>query len=254
MIKGILFDKDGTLIDFSLWINAAENTIIKLMKEYEIKDDNIFNELKKSIGIKGNTAEPFGALANRSHEDVASELHFILSKYRNIELEPFQKHVVELIRGEVLRDDANFKPLTDIKLLYKHLNSKGIKMGLATADLYQSVMHMIDKLNLHDCFDFIGSNDGEMKLKPHKDVCEKFCCMYGLKPEEVAIVGDSYYDMMFAKNSGAIGVGVLSGVSCKINLKDIGDVIIPSANSLLDNEVLSSLDEESYETRELWTA
>ena len=90
MIKGILFDKDGTLIDFSLWINAAENTIIKLMKEYEIKDDNIFNELKKSIGIKGNTAEPFGALANRSHEDVASELHFILSKYRNIELEPFQ--------------------------------------------------------------------------------------------------------------------------------------------------------------------
>lgn len=254
MIKGILFDKDGTLIDFSLWVNAAENTIIKLMKEYEINDNSIFNELKKSIGIKDNSAEPFGALANRSHEDVASELHFVLSKYRKIELESFQKHVVELIRGEVLSDDAIFKPLTDIKLLYKHLNSRGIKVGIATADSYQSVMHMINKLNLHDCFDFIGSNDGEMKLKPHKDACEKFCCMYGLKPEEVAIVGDSYYDMMFAKNSGAIGVGVLSGVSCKINLKDVGDVIIPSANSLFYDEVLNSLDEESYETRELWTA
>ncbi len=254
MIKGILFDKDGTLIDFSLWIDAAENTIRKLMKEYNIDDDKIFNELKKSIGIKEKGAEPFGALANRSHEDVATELHFILSKYRNIEIEQFQKHVVELIRGEVLRDDVNFKPLTDIGALYRHLNSKDIKMGLATADSYQSAMHMIDKLNLHDSFDFIGSNDGEMKLKPHKDVCERFCSMFGLKPEEVAIIGDSYYDMLFAKNSGAIGVGVLSGVSCKINLKDIGDVIIPSVNSLFDDEVLYSLDEESYEIRELWTA
>jgi len=162
--------------------------------------------------------------------------------------------VVELIRGEVLRDDVNFKPLTDIGALYRHLNSKDIKMGLATADSYQSAMHMIDKLNLHDSFDFIGSNDGEMKLKPHKDVCERFCSMFGLKPEEVAIIGDSYYDMLFAKNSGAIGIGVLSGVSCKINLKDIGDVIIPSVNSLFDDEVLYSLDEESYEIRELWTA
>lgn len=254
MIKGILFDKDGTLIDFSLWIDAAVNTIIKLMKEYDIDDDNIFNELKKSIGIKENVAEPFGALANRSHEDVALELHFILSKYKNIELEQFQKHVVELIRSEVLRDDVNFKPLVDIKALYKQLSKKGIKMGLATADSNQSAMHMIDKLNLHDCFDFIGSNDGVMKLKPHKDVCDRFCNMFGLKPEEVAIVGDSYYDMIFAKNSGAIGVGVLSGVSCKINLKDIGNVIIPSVDYLFNDEVINFLDEKSYEVRELWTA
>ncbi len=254
MIKGILFDKDGTLIDFSLWIDATVNTIKKLMNEYGIEDDNIFCELKKSIGIKGNTAEPFGALANRSHEDVAAELHFVLSKYRDIELEPFKKHVIEIIRDEVLSDEVKYKPLADIMALYEHLSSKGIKMGLATADSYQSAMHMIDRLMLHNAFDFVGSNDGVMKLKPHKDVCERFCSMYGLKPEEVAIVGDSYYDMMFAKNSGAIGVGVLSGVSCKINLKDVSDVIIPSVNSLFDDEVLCSLDEESYETRELWTA
>lgn len=254
MIKGILFDKDGTLIDFSLWIDAAINTIKKLMKEYCIDDDNTFYELKKSVGIKENVAEPFGALANRSHEDVAKELHFVLSKHRNIEMDPFKKHVVELIRGEVLKDEVEYQPLTDIRALYEHLSSKGIKMGLATADSYQSAMHMIDRLKLHDAFDFIGSNDGIMKLKPHKDACERFCTMYGLNPEEVAIVGDSYYDMMFAKNSGAIGVGVLSGVSCKINLKDVGNVIIPSVNSLFDDEVLFSLDEESYETRELCTA
>lgn len=254
MIKGILFDKDGTLIDFSLWRDAGIKTIKSIMDEYNLKDEKLFTELKKSIGITENGVEPFGALAYRSHEDLAAELHFVLNKYRTIDLFKFQSHVVELLRKEVLRDDVEFKEMTDIRALYRHLSSNGIKMGLATADSHQSAMHMIDKLNLNDCFDFVGSNDGVMKQKPNKDMCERFCSMYGLSLNEVAIVGDSYNDMLFAKNSGAIGVGVLSGVSCKINLKDISNVIIPTVDSLFDDEVLMSLDDESYEVRELWTA
>jgi len=254
MIKGILFDKDGTLIDFSLWRDAGIKTIKSIMDEYDLKDEKLFEELKKSIGITENGAEPFGALAYRSHEDLAAELHFVLNKYRNIDLCGFQSHVVELIRKEVLRDDVEFKEMTDIRALYNYLSSKGIKMGLATADSHQSAMHMINKLNLNDCFDFVGSNDGIMKQKPNKDMCIRFCSMYGLAPSEVAIVGDSYNDMVFAQNSGAIGVGVLSGVSCKINLKDVANVIIPTIDSLFDDEVLMSLDDGSYEVRELWTA
>lgn len=254
MIKGILFDKDGTLIDFSLWRDAGIQTIKTIMGEYDLNDEELFAELKKSIGITEIGAEPFGALAYKSHEDLAEELHFVLNKYRNIDLCKFQSHVAGLLRKEVLRDDVEFKEVTDIRALYRHLSANGIKMGMATADSHQSAMHMINKLNLDDCFDFIGSYDGVMKPKPNKDMCMRFCSMYGLSPNEVAIVGDSYNDMMFAKNSGAIGVGVLSGVSCKINLKDVANVIIPTVDSLLDDEVLMSLDDESYEVREMWTA
>ena len=254
MIKGILFDKDGTLIDFSLWRDAGIKTIKSIMDEYNLKDEKLFEELKKSIGITWNGVDPFGALAYRSHEDLAAELHFVLSKYRNIDLCEFQSHVVELIREKGLRDTVQFKEMADIQALYKHLSSKGIRMGMATADSHRSAMHMIDKLKLNECFDFIGSNDGVMKQKPDKDMCVRFCSMYGLAPNEVAIVGDSYSDMLFAKNSGAIGVGVLSGVSCKINLKDIANVIIPTIDSLFDDDVLASLEDESYEARELWTA
>lgn len=254
MIKGILFDKDGTLIDFSLWRDAGIRIIQTIMDEYNLKDENIFKDLKKSIGITENGVEPFGALAYLSHEDLAAELHFVLNKYRNIDLNTFKIHVPELLRKDVLRDDVDFKELTNIKELYRYLNSKGIKMGMATADSMQSATHMINKLDLNDSFDFIGAYDGIMKRKPHKDMCEKFCNMYSLKSHEVAIVGDSYTDMLFAKNSGAIGVGVLSGVSCKINLKDTANIILPSIDFLLDDEVLNSLDEESYEVRELYSA
>ena len=162
--------------------------------------------------------------------------------------------MVGLLRNEVLRDDVEFKEIVSIRKLYEHLNSNNIKMGLATADSMQSAMHMINKLNLNDSFDFIGSYDGKMKRKPHKDMCMKFCSMYNLEPGEVAIVGDSYSDMLFALNSGAIGVGVLSGVSSKINLKDVANVIVPSVESLFDRNVLEALDEKSYEARELRTA
>jgi len=152
------------------------------------------------------------------------------------------------------KDNVEFKEIVSIKTLYEYLNSNNIKMGMVTADSKQSALHLINKLNLNDSFDFIGSYDGTMKRKPNKDMCMKFCNMYSLEPGEVAIVGDSYNDMLFALNSGAIGVGVLSGVSSKINLKDVANVIVPSAGSLLDKDVLEALDEKSYEARELRTA
>ncbi len=249
MIKGILFDKDGTIIDFSLWRNAGVNMIKTVLNEYGLKDNNLNRELQKSIGITENGVEPFGALAYKTHEHVALEMHFILSRYRKIDFEEFKIHVAELLRNEVLRDDAEIRETTDLRALFNHLKEKGIKVGLATADTYQSAMHMVNKLNHQDLYDFFGSYDGVMKPKPHKDMCVRFCEMYGFKPYEVAIVGDSYNDMMFARNSGAIGVGVLSGVSSKINLKDTADIIIPSVDSLFDKEVLSALYEEASERK-----
>jgi hypothetical protein len=60
--------------------------------------------------------------------------------------------------------------------------------------------------------------------------------------------------MIFARNSGALAVGVLSGVSSKINLKDVADIILPSVESLLEEEVISDLLRDKYGVRELWTA
>ncbi|MFA7550475.1 MAG: HAD family hydrolase, partial [Sedimentibacter sp.] len=156
MIKGILFDKDGTLIDFSLWRNAGINTIQTILTEYNLNDDKLNKELQKAIGIKEKGVEPFGALAYSSHEKLAYELYFILNKYVNIDLEKFESHVVELLRKEVLRDDVEFKEIVSISSLYEYLKSNKIKMGMATADSKQSAMHLINKLNLNDSFDFVG--------------------------------------------------------------------------------------------------
>jgi phosphoglycolate phosphatase-like HAD superfamily hydrolase len=109
MIKGILFDKDGTLIDFSLWRDAAKNTVNKIMAEYKTEDQNLYDSLIRSIGIVGDNVDPFGALAYKTHEEVARELHFVLKK-NNIILEypAFKSYVEETLRREVLREDVEF--------------------------------------------------------------------------------------------------------------------------------------------------
>jgi phosphoglycolate phosphatase len=172
MIKGILFDKDGTIIDFSLWRNAGINTVATIMKEHGLEDAMIEKSLQRSIGITEKGVEPFGALAYKTHEDVAAEMHFILSKYKKIDFMDLKVRVAELLRNEVLRDDVEFKETTDLRTLFGHLKDNGIKVGLATADSYQSAMHMVNKLNHHDLYDFFGSHCG--RFPQRHAVCKKF--------------------------------------------------------------------------------
>lgn len=255
MIKGILFDKDGTLIDYSMWKNAGINAIKKVMNENGLDDEKVYKQMLKSIGIYENGVDPFGALAYKPIEDVAKELHFVLSKQNvDVEYDLFIVEVAEFLRNEVLKDDAEIKPIADLTLLLDCLKQHDIKIGLVTSDSLQSATHFMNKFNLVDSFDFIGAKDGVNKLKPHYDMCEKFMNAYGLKANEIAVVGDSYSDMLFAKNSGVLAVGVLTGVSSKINLKDIADIIIPSVESFYSDEFLASLDELRIEGTELCTA
>ena len=50
MIKGILFDKDGTLIDFfSLWLGAAKAVVIQFLKENELSEEVRLISIKRIL-------------------------------------------------------------------------------------------------------------------------------------------------------------------------------------------------------------
>ena len=54
----------------------------------------------------------------------------------------------------------------------------------------------------------------------------------GLSADEIAVVGDTFNDMLFAKNNGGTAIGVLSGVSSRRDLEEIADYIIESVDEL----------------------
>ena len=126
MIKGILFDKDGTLIDFSLWRNVGIELVNNVLKENGLyNDEKLYKRLIKTIGIKDNGVDPLGALAYRTHDEVANALYFILKQYNlnlNLNYNEFKVHVADLLGNEVLKEDIEFKEFTDKKNLFENVN------------------------------------------------------------------------------------------------------------------------------------
>ena len=61
---------------------------------------------------------------------------------------------------------------------------------------------------------------------------KEFQNQFLLKPEEIAVVGDTYNDMLFAKQNGGIAIGVLSGVSEEEDFENEADYIIASIHEL----------------------
>lgn len=80
MVKGILFDKDGTLIDFyELWLGAAKWAIPRMMKENSIPED-MEKYILDAIGVRNGRVDPMGALAYKTYSEIAEDICIALEK------------------------------------------------------------------------------------------------------------------------------------------------------------------------------
>lgn len=68
-------------------------------------------------------------------------------------------------------------------------------------------------LEVEQYFDYIGADDGRLRPKSEPDMLVEFAGIMGIPTSQVAVVGDTYNDILFARKCNSIAVGVLSGVS-----------------------------------------
>lgn len=235
-IKGVLFDKDGTLIDFfSLWLQAAYAVIPKVIQVLDLECSSQMEQyLLETIGVVNGHIQPEGGLCYKSYGDIAIDIAVALEK-KNISRQAIKIHVVlvELFDEFVTSDAVTFKTFTSIHKLVAELKKRNIKIGLATADTIYSAKYCLTRLGVMDDFDYVGGDDGIVKPKPNMDMFRTFIEKYDLLPHQVAVVGDTLNDMLFAKECGAVGIGVLSGVGKEEKLKEEGDYIISSVEQLI---------------------
>lgn len=236
-IKGILFDKDGTLIDFySLWLNIALEVIPEFIKINLINDENkkIQTDILETIGVKGCKVDPKGGLAYKSYYYIAEDIYNALLKNDiNINKNKIYEQILELFNTSATSEGREFKTFTDIKKLMQQLKDLNMFIGLATADTIVSAKICLEKLGILEYFDFVGGDDGILSPKPETDMFNEFAKITNLKKDEIVIVGDTLCDMHFSKKCGCRSIGVLSGVSSKNDLKENANYIIPSVAYLI---------------------
>lgn len=230
-IKGILFDKDGTLIDFqSIWLQAADEVVDWFVRLNRLSPEQEMKEtVLHAMGVEDHKVISDGPLAYQTYYQIGKAVCMELAK-NNIILEEglVGNQLSVLFESVIARGSVPYKMITELGSLFQKLHTKGYYLGLATADTLGSVKKCFQELGVGDIFDFLGCDDGVMNPKPDRDMFERFAAKFDLQPEQILMVGDTVNDMDFAHKCGGIGVGVLSGLATKEDFAGKADYIIDS--------------------------
>lgn len=178
MIRGIIFDMDGTLIDTNdLVMDCIKKTVYKYMGYIPEKDS--FNEI---IG------KPLDVQMSFFSEKYAVEM---IDYYRKIYLE---------------RRDEDTKIFTGIIELLKALDESEIKMAIVSNKGSRGIEHGLEMFKMKNFFELILSVADVENKKPHPEAINKVLKIWNMKKEEVLFVGDSHNDILAANNAGVKSV------------------------------------------------
>jgi phosphoglycolate phosphatase len=225
-IRGILFDKDGTLIDVDrTWLPIYREMLQHLFATDEAGAEALMEQVgydKATDRMKPGSLMAGGTTAQMvdvwwPNLDAAGKAE----KSRAIDND--YTHLVE----------ARLQPLMPLTPIMEELKAMGHRVGLATNDSYVSAVRHMELVGLSGHFEMILSYDTVPRAKPSGDMIRAFAAKTGLAPKEIAIVGDNSHDLEEAQNGGAgLAIGVLTGNSQREHLAQLADHVIGSVAEL----------------------
>ena len=223
MIKAILFDKDGTLLEYTEgWVDS----IVEFLEEKTI-DEGKRKKLFKEIGIREDGGVEENSILS---SETAMDLAIIFSKYLDEDLGEIYKEIDDYLLN-YLKENNNFiRETCDLKGLFEVLKRREILIGIFTSDNYRQAKYSMEYLNLDSYIDFYAAADIYEK-KPNRESLEVFKDKYSLEDKEIMVVGDSRVDMVFGKDT--IKVGVLCGTGSREMLEKYTDNIINDPSEIL---------------------
>ena len=195
-IKAILFDKDGTIIDFMhTWYPLFSRFVQGLAQRAELQPQEA-RALAHDLGDRDDDLSPDSVFAHGSFQDILQIIqnHAPGFKYEDM---------VQAFQDGFSGHEIDAKPIGQVRQTLETLKQRGYLIGLATADDDANTRHTLGRANLLDLFEFLGTHNSVKQGKPHRELMDLFCQTYGLEPAQVAMVGDTRRDMEFGRNSGA---------------------------------------------------
>lgn len=233
-VDAIIFDKDGTLIEFDkFWVKVSEKAIESVMKKLQIEGD--FNaEILSAIGVNNGVTDVDGILCKGTYFQIGQEFHRVFNERGyDFSLELVVKEVLNAYNenhasGEVV---ATTPKLVEI---LKELKVRNKKLAVVTTDNEYVTDVCVQKLGVKGLFDAIYTDDGKTPTKPDPYCVFDFCKKFNIDINNVVMVGDTLTDVNFAKNAGIKVIGVAKHEQNKKILQGKADVVIEDLSALLE--------------------
>ena len=184
MIKAVLFDYDGTLMDTESVIIAS---YMELFRRYRRPED-FTPELQVEVLGPSLDVEMKKFFPEKDVEQLKAE-------YRDYQNE----HIRELI-----------KPFPGCIDLLKALQERGIRCGLVSTRRTDSMELHLEMFGMTDYFQTIIGTDKVANNKPDPEGIFKAMDELGVVREETMYVGDSASDIMAGHQAGVLTAGIIT--------------------------------------------
>ena len=182
MIKLIIFDLDGVLVDArELHYNALNKALGSIDEKYIIQRDE---HLSTYDGL--STAKKLGMLTK--NKNLPTELHDSVWKLK-------QEMTVKIIDG--------FSSDDRIRGILRSLKSEGYVIACATNSIRETAKLQLIRKGFFEYIDFMYSNQDVKNPKPNTEMYLKCMIKAEVNPNETVIVEDSHIGRKGALSSGA---------------------------------------------------
>ncbi|MBL0404178.1 HAD family hydrolase [Microvirga aerilata] len=203
MIKAVILDVDGTLIDT---VDLHADAWVQALKHfgYEIA----FQDMRSQIG-KGGDQILHGLLPPDVIEQRADEI-------KDFRADLFKRDYLHKARA-----------FPGVRELFERIRASGQRAVLASSGTAEEVEQYKEIAGIADLIDSATSSDDAERSKPFPDIFQAALAKLApLGPDEAVVIGDTPYDAEAARKAGIKSIGVLTGGFAEQALKDAGCIAV----------------------------
>ena len=227
----VIFDKDGTLIDFQqMWGRWAIG---------------FAQRMSVAIGhdVQAAFAEAYGYNPATAHIDPTGRLAIAsMATMQQVAVQIVVPYGIAVGDAYVLVQQAwqppdpahEAVPLVDVLALFTAIRARGAQIAVATADNREPTLATLAYLGVAPLVGAVAcADDVGMAPKPAPDKILAVCKSLGVDPADAIMLGDTPADMQMGHNAGVMAqIGVTSGLSRASELQPYAHWVVPTVADL----------------------
>ncbi|MEQ6118422.1 hexitol phosphatase HxpB [Reichenbachiella sp. MALMAid0571] len=186
MIKAVIFDMDGVLIDSEPFWQRAER--------------EVFGAL--GVQISDKEAEKTASMTTVE----VTRYWFDQQPWTGRSLEKVENDVIDYVQNLVAKEG---KPMEGLEDLLEFFTEKDFMIGLSTNSPRRIIPTILKKIGVIDYFDSISSSEDELKAKPDPSVYLSTARKLNVFPSNCIVFEDSGVGIKAAKNANMKVVALL---------------------------------------------